>query len=318
MEIPKDQLSTHTDFRFALYRILKHVLIIFIIGFVLKFVFFDSYVIDSRQMEPTVLQGDRVLLSKLHYSSILKKILSPKYTDPVIFNHPHKENIKGCLRIAGKPGDLINIENGQLYLVNHPHVTFHFKKSKGEILPYEFSPRDNMLRYYIPQKNEIITLDTLNIKALIFLYSIIVQENRDENYTLHPKLYLNDSLNNNYYIKDFSLFTGKFSDISDSLNIQWFFWDRLLAYLISTVDNKKVDLKFSITGGNKNIKHYTVNNDFYFLISDNWENGFDSRYFGPVMKELIEGKIIAVLWSFDHQKSEGISFRGRRIARIIQ
>jgi signal peptidase I len=318
MEIIKDQSSTYTDFRLAFYRILKQVLIILIIGFFLKIICFDSYIIDSRQMEPTLLRGDRVLISKLRYSPIFKNILSPKHTDPVIFIQPHMENRRGCLRIAGKPGDHINIENGQIYIVNQPHVKFPFIKNKGDILPYEFSPRDNMLEYHIPQKKDVIFFDTLNIKNLIFLYSIIVQENMDENYTLHPRLYINDTLNNDFFIKDFSLFTGKFGDISDSLNSQWFFWDRLFAYLISTADDKKVDLKFSILKGEKSIKQYTIKSDFYFLISDNWEDGFDSRYFGPVMKELIEGKIIAVLWSFDPEKGKGMSFRGRRIARIIQ
>lgn len=318
MEMVKDQSSTYTDFRIALYRIVKQVLIILIIGFILKFVWFDSYAIDSKQMEPTILHGDRVLLSKLQYTSLLKNVLHPNHTDLVIFNHPHLKNRMGCLRIAGIPGDHINIENGQLYLVNQPHVTFNSKKNKDDILPYEFSPRDNMLNYRLPEKHEVLSFDTLNIKALIFLYSMIVQENSNEKYSLHPKLYLNDTLNNDFFIKDFSLFTGKFSDISDSLNSNWFFWDRLLAYLISTIDETKVDLKFSIMLDKKQIQQYAVKEEFYFLISDNWEKGLDSRYFGPVKRGLIRGKILAVLWSFDPQIHEGISFRPRRIARIVQ
>ena len=307
----------YLDIRLAIYRISKQVVFIFLIGFILKYSVCDTYVVDDVQMEPSVLQGDRVLISKLAYSRLFQTVFHPNLKDVIIFDHPQKKDKKGCLRIAGKPGDCVKIQDGILSLSNNPQVTFTFQKTEESVLPYEFSPRDNMMQYRIPKKNELLLIDTLNIKNLIFLYSIIRQENVEVSYHLYPQLYFNDTLSNEYIIKDFSFYTGKFSAISDTLYSNWFFWDRLLAYLLSIVDEKKVDLKFSILEGNEPVENYRIREDFYFLIAENWHKGFDSRYFGPVIKHFIHGKIIAVLWSFDTHRNGSESFRSRRMGRII-
>lgn len=38
--------------------------------------------------------------------------------------------------------------------------------------------------------------------------------------------------------------------------------------------------------------------DQYFMMGDNRDNSFDSRFFGPVDRNLIKGKVYFVMWSF--------------------
>lgn len=313
-----DDQHSYTDLRLTLYVAIKNILIIFCIGFILKLALCDTVHINSDQMTPTIQHGDQVIISKARYKPPLKFLFSPKKMNPIIYNHPYKSDKKGCLRIAGLPGDHIIIKEGILSVNNRPNSYFSHKDQGISILPHEYSPRDNMLLYRVPKKMEIINLKNLSIRDYIFMYSIIKQENPQNNYELKPLLYLDDSLDNEFLISDFSLYAGKFNAIPDSFSYDFFFWDRLQAYLISTTEKEKVNLTFTILTNKVPITKYQIKHDFYFLISDNWSKGLDSRYFGPICRTYIDGTVIGVLWSFTPDESGNFNLRSRRIGKIIK
>lgn len=77
---------------------------------------------------------------------------------------------------------------------------------------------------------------------------------------------------------------------------------------IYTKDDKKFMLDESkyldsrvITNGNK-VNEWTLGPDEYYVMGDNREQSLDSRYFGPIFKDLIVGKV----W-----------FRGWPVSRIV-
>lgn len=307
----------HFDIRIILYRTVKRLALIILLALIIKYAFCDTVLIGTDQMTPAIQDGDRVLLSKIKYASPFKVFFSPRHKDLIVFNHPHFKNKAGCLRIAGKPGDVVSIQNGTLSIINRPEISFNQKAVNEETLPSEYSPRDTMRLFRIPQTGDIINMDTLCIRDYIFLFLMIKQENPQNIYTLQPLLYIDDSLTNDYIIKDFSLYTGKFSAIPDTFYADWFFWDRLEAYLSSANSDSNIDLTFSLLENQSPIKQYTIKKDFYFLLSDNWRMGFDSRYFGPILETAIKGKVVGILWSFTPLKSGTRALRIRRIFKII-
>ena len=305
------------DIRTIIYRTVKQLSLIILIALIVKYAFCDTVLIETDQMTPVIQNGDRVILSKIKYASPVKALFNPRHKDLIIFDHPHFVNKVSCLRIAGKPGDVITIQNGTLLIFDKPEITFVQKPVNEETLPSEYSPRDTMQLFRIPITGDNIDMDTLSIRDFIFLYMMIKQENPQNNYTLQPLLYIDDSLTNDYIIKDFSLYKGKFSAVSDTFYTNWFFWDRLEAYLSSTNMDSNIELTFTLLENQSPIKQYTIKKAFYFLLSDNWCKGYDSRYFGPIIAASIKGKVVGILWSFTPRTSGTRALRIRRIFKII-
>lgn len=306
------------DLRMAIYRGVKQFLSIVLAVLIIKYGFCDTVLIKTDQMEPVIQNGDRIILSRTHTTVPMKWFSPLQHGDLIVFNHPHYTGRSGNLRIAGKPGDTVAVQEGVLSITNRPELSFSHKHPEEETLPKEYSPRDNMDHYCIPRKGESIALDTLATRDFIFLYSMILQENPKKHYAFQQRLYIDDSLSNDYFIQDFPFFTGSFNAIPDSLFTNWFFWDRLKAYLIATHENKKIRVQFSILDDELPIVKYTIKKTFYFLISDSWCTGYDSRYGGPVVATAATGKIVGILWSFAPDVSGTKALRGRRICKIIK
>ena len=47
---------------------------------------------------------------------------------------------------------------------------------------------------------------------------------------------------------------------------------------------------------------YTLKDDEYFVMGDNRDNSKDSRFWGPVKRDLVVGKAMFVIWSYDESK----------------
>jgi len=306
------------DLRILIYRILKQLVIIGLVALAVKLTLLDTVLVRTNQMEPSIANGDRVLLWRAAYAAPLKWFVNPRRHAPVVFRHICGDAGSGCLRIAGKPGDVVSISNAVLSVLNEPTVP-HLGRpdSSAESLPPEYSPRDWLEPYYIPRPGERLRLDTLALRDFIFAWAIIRQENPAGSFILQPWLHINDSLAKDYFITDFSLYRGPFNAVPQDLSSQWFFWDRLLIYLQAAHQGKKVELKLSIMTKGTAVVEYRVKEPYYFLIADNWREGFDSRYFGPVGEHRMLGTVVCALWSFEPGRRFPFGLRGRRICRII-
>ena len=100
-----------------------------IIALFIRSLFFQPFYIPSSSMEPNLLVGDRLFVSKYSYGysrhsfpfspkiftgRILEK--SPKRGDVVVFKTPADNRTDYIKRLIGLPGDKVQIINKDLYL----------------------------------------------------------------------------------------------------------------------------------------------------------------------------------------------------------
>ncbi|NLA57291.1 MAG: signal peptidase I [Firmicutes bacterium] len=86
------------------------VLALFIITFIAQ-----SFIVQGRSMEPTLFDGERLLVDKLTY-----RFRPPRAGEIVVFRYPADPSRKFIKRIIGVPGDEIMIRDTVVYVNGKP------------------------------------------------------------------------------------------------------------------------------------------------------------------------------------------------------
>ena len=111
---------------------LKTLIYALIIAILLRSLFFQPFYIPSSSMEPTLLVGDRLFVSKYSYGYSKhsfpfsppiynKRVFSKEPTrgDLVVFKTPSDNRTDYIKRLIGLPGDVIQFVNGDIFLNNN-------------------------------------------------------------------------------------------------------------------------------------------------------------------------------------------------------
>lgn len=230
-------------------------------------------------MEPTIIPGDKILISKIKYGIRLLNpitLIKSKKTehirlrswgsvnkeDIVVFYWPRYNELSDsdrtiygdCIvkRCVGLPGDTIRINNPDTYRYNtynereNSLMYPQYQSSKRLLFPYDSTLNWTICNYgplYVPKKGGHIKLSKDNIK--------------------------------------------KYKDILMFENTEILIFDNYIMI------NKK------------EVTEYTFKNNYYFMLGDNLYHSIDSRYWGFVPEGHIIGKVILILFSTD-QFNEGI------------
>ena len=103
-----------------------------VIAIIIRSLFIQPFYIPSSSMEPTLLVGDRLFVTKYSYGYskhsfpfsipiIKNRIFSnvPKAGDVIVFKTPSDNRTDYIKRLIGVPGDVIQFINGDLFLNNN-------------------------------------------------------------------------------------------------------------------------------------------------------------------------------------------------------
>jgi signal peptidase I len=117
---------------FSIIDNVKTIIYALIIAVIIRSLFFQPFYIPSSSMEPTLLIGDRIFVSKYAYGyskhsfpfspPLFEKRLfnkKPNYGDLVVFKTPEDNRTDFIKRLIGMPGDSIQFINGKLFLNNN-------------------------------------------------------------------------------------------------------------------------------------------------------------------------------------------------------
>ncbi len=101
--------------------VLAGLLIVFFRTFV-----FQNFVVEGSSMFPTLMQGDRLIVSRLSYF-----VGEPARGDIIVFQYPYGPERDFVKRIIGLPGETIAIQNGQVFIDGKPLPPEDYVKNKS-------------------------------------------------------------------------------------------------------------------------------------------------------------------------------------------
>ena len=184
-----------------LNNILENIKTIFyalVIALIIRSFFFQPFYIPSSSMEPTLLIGDRIFVSKYEYgyskhslpfspplfkNRLLKE--TPEYGDLVVFKTPSDNRTDYIKRLIGLPGDTIQFKNGKLYInekeIIRKSVSKKYKTRCGNSNP-EVSAYKEILpngKEYIAVYNNIGTLLNSDQYIVPKEHFFLLGDNRD-------------------------------------------------------------------------------------------------------------------------------------------
>jgi signal peptidase I len=116
-----------------------------IIAVLIRSLLFQPFYIPSSSMEPTLLVGDRIFVSKYIYgyskhsfpfspNITNKRFFSklPKRGDLVVFKTPADNKTDYIKRLIGMPGDSIQFVNGEILINNNKVLRQSFENKKNK------------------------------------------------------------------------------------------------------------------------------------------------------------------------------------------
>jgi len=305
------------DGRFVVYRIVRWLAIVVVFAVAVKFLLFDSVLIRTDQMSPKLIDGDRTIVLRI-FSVWPLSLVCPQFRkSPVIVEDPLLFRYPACLRIAAKSGDTVFISKGTFHISNKPDLEFAQLPKTEESLPPDYSPRDSMGMYVLPKKGDSISLDSLSLRDFFFTVSLMRQENPKASFDIKPSLFVNGDSAPSFVFADFYLYKGPIDSVPKDHEFDWFFWDRAHDYLRQSLQGKNVELTFSLLKDGIRQCNYTFSQSCIFLLADDWQKGYDSRFFGPATSSYVDGRILCVVWSFGRSEEGNHFLRIGRLFKII-
>ena len=167
---------------------IKTLFIALIIAILIRSLLFQPFYIPSSSMEPTLLVGDRIFVSKYTYGyskhsfpfspSILnKRIFSsePNYGDLIVFKTPSDNRTDFIKRLIGLPGDKIQFINGELFINNNKIKRKESKKYKNVLCANETLNVNAYIEQLPNNKNYLAVYN--KIGSMVNSDSYVVPEN---------------------------------------------------------------------------------------------------------------------------------------------
>lgn len=284
------------------YQVLKYsysvLVFVILITFIRTFLF-DIYYVPSSSMEKTLFPGNYVLVNKLTYGTkvpnnfgdipVVGSLLHPSYIpiqhhrfiklkafkslerhDIVVFKSVEKKkNSLLIKRLIGIPGDTLSIENSTVFINGKP-------LSELPLFCYRYVDHKGLFSMYSNREFDSISVTEKNTFQKVVYGEIFKSK------TLFPA-----SKKGKWTIDNYGTIVIPKKGMTITLtkeNID------LYQACIRDFENEGSVLS------NQNEATYTFKQNYYFALGDNRHNSIDSRMYGFIPENYIQGKMTTVLF----------------------
>ena len=149
---------------------IKTIFYALLIALIIRSFLFQPFYIPSSSMEPTLLIGDRIFVSKYEYgyskhslpfsppilkNRVFKKI--PEYGDLVVFKTPLDNRTDYIKRLIGMPGDTVQFKNGKIY-INEEEIQKKTISEKYKIRCGNLNPEVSAFKERLPNGIEYVAV----------------------------------------------------------------------------------------------------------------------------------------------------------------
>ena len=258
--------------------------VLYVVWHVVIVFFVATFTVPSGSMEPTLVPGDRVIVSKMCYGariwdlrdSVCHGVITrlwgygePERGDVMVFNMPYPHDrhhisfdylkyfVKRCVAL---PGDTFEIRKGH----------YHVRGVDG--------PIGNVRAQ---ETVEMLTKDSASIARLGREYGAFPRR-RFIPWTIREM--------GPFYVP-------KAGDTIEVNRDNMLLYGTLIEWEIGKRIENRGDTLYLV--GGKPIRSHVMEQNCYFMAGDNAPGSVDSRYWGLVPEEHIVGKVTRLLWSFE-------------------
>ena len=114
---------------------IESIIVAFILAMIIRTFVIQAFKIPSGSMRSTLLEGDLILVNKFIYGAKipfidlnLPALRQPKKGDVIVFIYPDSPKKDFIKRLAGLPGETLEIKNGTVYVNDKPLIDSIFNQ----------------------------------------------------------------------------------------------------------------------------------------------------------------------------------------------
>lgn len=307
-----------------------------IVMLIVRTLFFDLFRIPTPSMEKSLMVGDYLFVSKLHYgtrtpmtlgipftSIYLKGIQFPffrfpgfsevKREDAIVFNWPADDvtaidrRMHYIKRVMGLPGETIEVREKVVYIDGVGQDLLPTMQQSWRVLKTERRVQlSNSWLEDIGVSEVIQTKDPLVLRIVGTESAIEQIRQRPWVEKIEPAITINDGRYSKLMYPPGRGYTpDSFGPITipargDKITLTEEVWpviEKVISRYEGRTTGRSADGSFLIDGFKATT--YTVQQDYFFVMGDNRDNSEDSRFWGFVPMDHIVGKALFVYFSWD-------------------
>lgn len=140
----------------ALREYTEAIIIALLLALFIRTFIIQAFKIPTGSMEPTLLVGDYILVTKFSYGvkfmgRTVIELAGPRRGDIIVFRYPPEPSKDYIKRVIGVPGDTVSIKNKQVLVNGEPLKEPYAVHRQSYVMSQGASPRDNFGPRKVPK-----------------------------------------------------------------------------------------------------------------------------------------------------------------------